>query len=192
MGWSQGVQDIAAYVQKFGTSEISGAVLVDAPISVGAGFVAKEPGKAAQMLSLLSLYAANPKDFAEGTLRHSFRKPLEPARRNRILNDILATPTAIGTAMIISSRYGPDRTTAIPGFDRPVLVVASAQSADLETLKAQAEALPCGSFEAIDDAGHAVFVDQPTLFSDRLAGFLTDRTVARCLQPATGLKPPHD
>jgi non-heme chloroperoxidase len=36
IGWSQGVQDIAAYVERYGTKDLAGIVLVDAAVSDGA------------------------------------------------------------------------------------------------------------------------------------------------------------
>src|SRR5438552_8670527 len=36
IGWSQGVQDVAAYVERYGTKDLAGIVLVDAAVSDGA------------------------------------------------------------------------------------------------------------------------------------------------------------
>jgi non-heme chloroperoxidase len=35
VGWSQGAQDVAAYLQQFGTGSVAGIVLVDSPVSYG-------------------------------------------------------------------------------------------------------------------------------------------------------------
>ncbi len=35
IGWSQGVQDVAAYIQQFGTNSLAGLVFVDSPVSAG-------------------------------------------------------------------------------------------------------------------------------------------------------------
>src|SRR6266566_2850305 len=49
IGWSQGVQDIAAYVERYGSKDLAGIVLVDAAISDGAdGIVARPQETAAQ------------------------------------------------------------------------------------------------------------------------------------------------
>ena len=42
IGWSQGVQDIATYVERYGTKELAGIVLVDAAISDGADGMAAQ------------------------------------------------------------------------------------------------------------------------------------------------------
>src|SRR5207244_11362655 len=35
IGWSQGVQDLAAYIERYGTHDLAGLVLVDAAVSDG-------------------------------------------------------------------------------------------------------------------------------------------------------------
>src|SRR5215470_4043582 len=35
VGWSQGAQDVAAYIQQFGTDSVAGVVFVDSPVSYG-------------------------------------------------------------------------------------------------------------------------------------------------------------
>jgi len=42
VGWSQGVQDVAAYALTFGTGEVGGIVLVDATVSAGAAGSARK------------------------------------------------------------------------------------------------------------------------------------------------------
>ena len=43
VGWSQGVQDVAAYVEQFGTDSIAGFVLVDSPLSSGPAEIKLHP-----------------------------------------------------------------------------------------------------------------------------------------------------
>jgi pimeloyl-ACP methyl ester carboxylesterase len=35
VGWSQGAQDVASYIQQFGTKSLAGAIFVDSPVSIG-------------------------------------------------------------------------------------------------------------------------------------------------------------
>jgi hypothetical protein len=74
----------------------------------------------------------------------------------------MKTPTAIGAAMLVSDLYGIDRTAALVKFDRPTLIIASADSPELEAQKAMLAKLPNGQFTSIAVAGQAVFVDQPS------------------------------
>src|SRR6266513_5566674 len=47
IGWSQGVEDLAAYVERYGTHDLAGLVLVDAAVSDGADGIATHPEEAA-------------------------------------------------------------------------------------------------------------------------------------------------
>jgi pimeloyl-ACP methyl ester carboxylesterase len=60
----------------------------------------------------------------------------------------------------------------IDKLDRPTLVIAAADSPDLEAKKAMAAKLPHGRIEIIEHAGHALFVDQPARFDETLRSFL--------------------
>ena len=58
--------------------------------------------------------------------------------------------------------HGIDRIDALVKFDRPTLIIASADSPELEAQKAMLAKLPNGQFTSVAEAGHAVFVDQPS------------------------------
>ncbi len=97
VGWSQGVQDVAAYVEQFGTDSIAGFVLVDSPLSSGPAEIKLHPE---------------------------------------------------------SSEY----------YSKPTLVVASAESNELESQREMQRSIPNAQLEAVSEAGHAVFIDQPKKF----------------------------
>jgi microsomal epoxide hydrolase len=172
VGWSQGDQDVAAYVRQFGTARLAGVVLVDAPISSGAAAVAADPAAAAQLLRMLTLYGRAPRDYTEGMLSAIISRPLPRAEIEAILDAAMKTPEAIGTAMLVSDLLGPDRTDAIGKLDKPTLVIAAGRSPELEAQRAMAGKLPNGRFEVMADASHAVFIDQPERFDAALERFL--------------------
>lgn len=174
VGWSQGVQDVAAYVEQFGTAALAGVVLVDAPVSAGAQSVQARPQAAAQELERLAIYGAHPQAYARGMLRAIIRRPLPQPEFDRLVASLLKTPTSIGQAMLLADLFGVDRTPALAKLDRPTLVIAAASSPELEAQKAMAAKLPHGRIETIEDAGHAVFVDQPQRFNAMLARFLAE------------------
>src|SRR2546428_5964320 len=74
VGWSQGAQDVAAYVKQYGTDAIAGIVFVDSPVSAGAAEVVIRPQLGQRILSQMPVYAAHPKDFTAGTLGSTFLK----------------------------------------------------------------------------------------------------------------------
>lgn len=172
VGWSQGVQDVAAFVDQFGTHRLKGIVLVDSTVSGGAAAIAKNPQSAAKELQLLPIYADDPKAYTQGMMHAIIQRPLDPRAFDQLVADGLQTPTAIGAAMLVSDMFGTDRTPALAKFDRPTLVIASAASRELDAQKDLAAKLPQGHFEIIEKAGHAVFVDQPQQFDKVLGQFI--------------------
>lgn len=172
VGWSQGVQDVAAYVQAFGVASIRGVVLVDAAVSAGAASVARNPQAASEQLRMLSLYAQAPREYAEGMMRAIIRRPLARAELDPLVSAALQTPTAVGAAMLVADLFGEDRTPALQKLDRPALVIASPTSRELDAMKAMAARLPQGRIEVVEGAGHAVFIDQPERFDATLREFL--------------------
>jgi pimeloyl-ACP methyl ester carboxylesterase len=68
--------------------------------------------------------------------------------------------------------FGRDRRPALAKIDKPTLVIASAESPLLADQKAMAAAIPGAKFVVIQDAAHAVFVDQPANFDRTLQAFL--------------------
>src|SRR5262249_16120514 len=65
VGWSQGAQDVAAYVQQFGTDSLAGVVFVDSPVSLGAAEVEQHPQFSKGIISLMPIYANYPKEYSE-------------------------------------------------------------------------------------------------------------------------------
>ena len=173
VGWSQGVQDIAAYVQAFGTGKIAGVVLVDSTISSGAAGLAKDPQQAAQQLRLLGIFNAAPKAYAEGFVDAIVHRPLDAATTEKLVGDVLKIPNAIASAALVADLFSIDRTPAIAKLDRPALVVASAASPELPAMQEVTRQLPDSRIEVVADAAHAVFIDQPELFAKLLDRFLT-------------------
>jgi pimeloyl-ACP methyl ester carboxylesterase len=172
VGWSQGVQDVAAYVDQFGTDGIKAIVLVDSTISKGAANIPAILPSAVQQLRLLSILSDSPRDYTEGMMHAIVSKPLAEAAFNGLVAEALKTPTATGTAMLIADLYGKDRSAAIGKFTVPTLVIASGSSDELSEQKELASRLPNGRIEVVDQAAHAVFVDQPERFYRLVRDFL--------------------
>jgi len=172
IGWSQGVQDVAAYVQQFGTADVDGVILVDSTISGGAPAIAAAPGFASQQLGLLPMLSQSPREYTEGMMHAVITRRLPPAEFNALVDNALKTPTAIGAAMLVADMFGVDRRGAIAKVNCPVLVIASPRSPELADQKAMAAKFHVARFEVVDQAGHAVFVDQPDRFDALVRDFL--------------------
>ena len=66
-----------------------------------------------------------------------------------------------------------NRTPALKKIDCPTLIIASAKSDELARQEAAANQIPHARFEKIEDAAHAVFLDQPDRFDDLLKSFVS-------------------
>ena len=171
VGWSQGAQDVAAYLAQFGTSNVDAVVLVDGPVSWGAAEVDAHPGLAKTILSGLPTYARYPEDFSRGMVRSIFAQPHPDLDMDRIVKWTMETPPDIGIAMWMTDIFGADRRPALRALDKPALIIASGKSPLLDVQKEEAGTTPGARFVVIVNAGHAVMVDQPAQFDSALAAF---------------------
>jgi microsomal epoxide hydrolase len=164
VGWSQGAQDVAAYVGRYGTASLSGVVLVDSPVSAGPDDVALNPGFIKVIAGGMGVYARHPAEYTDGMM-HSIISALAPAQTFTDLDAAAAlTPVDVGISMLAQDLLAVDRRPDLQKFDKPTLVIASGQSPLLENQRDMAKVLPHGRFVAVDHAAHAVFFDQPQRF----------------------------
>jgi len=174
VGWSQGAQDMAAYIQQFGTETLSGVVFVDSPVSAGAAEVDIHKEFSKVILSRLSSLEANPAEYSEALVESIFSKPHPELDMQRLVEESAKTPPTIGTAMLAMDIFGVDRRPALKKINRPALVIASAGSPLLEAQKEMAAEIPEARLVVVEGAGHAVFIDDPEKFDAALSQLLRD------------------
>jgi len=172
VGWSQGVQDVAAYAAAFEGDGVLGYVLVDAPVGAGAAASVARPDELKQMLERLVLYQQYPKEYLRGMMNAIIRSPQARGRIDEYVAIGLRTPPDLGISMLVMDFVAVDRRPALAKFNRPTLVIAAAGSDELAAQREMARQIKDARFETIDDAGHAVFLDQPQRFHDVLADFM--------------------
>jgi pimeloyl-ACP methyl ester carboxylesterase len=178
VGWSQAAQDIAAYVSLYGTRDIAGIVLVDAAISEGAKAIPARPERTAIQFTQFASYVADQEAYLRGMFGAIISKPQPPGAVDRAIATAMKTPPSIGIAMLVADMFGVDRTPALRKVDCPALVIAATKSEELAAQRAEAKAIRNARFVEIEDAAHAVFLDQPDRFEAALSDF------------AAGLGPP--
>ena len=175
VGWSQGVQDVAAYAMNYGTDSIGGIVFVDALVSGGA---AELDGKmAAMVLGRMPIYVNNQREYLEGMMSYIFKKPLSPAELNTIVSAALHTPTSIGVANLVLDLFGKDYRPAFKHIKAPTLLIIAGTAPDKNAQMQQP--IPNVTTEVIEGAGHTVFYDEPVKFNDALVQFLKERVETR-------------
>jgi microsomal epoxide hydrolase len=123
-------------------------------------------------LERLAIYQSSQDDYLRGMFRYIISKPLGQKRIDDLVATARRTPPAIGTAMLIADLYGKDRSRALAKVKVPVLVIAAGTSPELEAQRAMAASIPGARFQVIEDASHAVFLDQPEKFRRVLGAFL--------------------
>ena len=174
IGWSQGVQDIAAYVERYGTKEVAGIVLVDAAVSDGADGMAARPQETAEQFKMLAVYQAHQKEYLAGMMRAIISKPQRDDAIEGLVSTGMKTPPDVGVGMLIADMFGVNRTPALKKIDCPTLIIAAAKSGELTRQQAAANQIPRARLEKVEDAGHAVFVDQPDRFDELLKSFVAE------------------
>jgi microsomal epoxide hydrolase len=171
IGWSQGVQDVAAYVERYGTKDLAGIVLVDAAISDGADGMAARPEETAMQFKMFAVYQAHQNEYLHGMMGAIISKPQSNDAIERLVTTGMKTPPDVGVAMLIADMFGTNRTPALKKIDCPTLIIASAKSDELARQQAAANQIPNARFEKVDDSAHAVFLDQPDRFSELVTSF---------------------
>jgi microsomal epoxide hydrolase len=172
IAWSQGVQDVAAYVERYGVKDLAGIVLVDAAVSDGADGMVARPQETAAQFKMFAIYQAHQPEYLGGMMRAIISKPQSDGAIERLVKTGMKTPTDIGVAMLIADMFGVNRTPALKKIDCPTLIIASAKSDELARQQAAANQIPHARFEKVEDVAHAVFLDQPDRFAELLTSFV--------------------
>ena len=172
IGWSQGVQDIAAYVERYGTKDLAGIVLVDAAVSDGADGMASRPQETAEQFKMFAVYQAHQREYLGGMMQAIISKPQSNGTIERLVSIGMKTPPDVGVGMLVADMFGVNRTTALKKIECPTLIVASAKSFELSRQQAGADQISHARFEKIDDTAHAVFLDQPKRFDEVVRSFI--------------------
>src|SRR5215471_7207344 len=171
IAWSQGVQDVAAYVERYGTKDLAGIVLVDAAISDGADGMAARPQETAEQFKMFAIYQEHQREYLAGMMHAIINKPQSDGMIERLVGTGMKTPPDVGVGMLVADMFGANRTPALKKIDCPTLIIAAAKSGELTRQQAAANQIPHAHFEKVEDAAHAVFLDQPDRFSDLVTSF---------------------
>jgi non-heme chloroperoxidase len=172
IGWSQGVQDIAAYVERYGTKDLAGIVLVDAAISDGADGMVARPQETAEQFKMFAIYQAHQQEYLGGMMRAIISKPQSDDAIKGLVSTGMKTPPDVGVGMLIADMFGVNRTPALKKIECPTLIIASAKSFELSRQQAAVAKIRGARFEKIEDTAHAVFIDQPDRFAEVLTSFV--------------------
>jgi len=172
VGWSQGAQDVAAYVEQFGTDSVAGFVLVDTPFSAGSAGIKLHPEFSERLFELMAIYSAHPKEYYEGMVKSIIKHEIAPGELHQLTANSEKMSTTTGLAMLVTDLFTVDRRAASKKISKPTLIIASAESKELESQREMQGSIPNAQLEVVSEAGHAVFIDQPKKFNHLLDMFL--------------------
>jgi pimeloyl-ACP methyl ester carboxylesterase len=125
---------------------------------------------------MFTVYQAHQREYLGGMMRAIISKPPSDAVIEGLVSTGMKTPADIGVAMLVADMFGVNRTSALQKIDCPTLIIASAKSDELARQQTAANQIPHARFEKVDDAAHAVFVDQPDRFDELVKSFLAKLT----------------
>lgn len=167
IGWSMAVPEVLTLVEQFGTDGVAGLVLVD-------NFVWIPPNSQfAAFMDTLQYHLLRDRPVLNPAFVHGmYRTPQDSAYLARITRASMSTPTTTAYTLLVST-FGAGRRDWRPGLDkvnRPLLFVGSA--AMRETSDTVRNHVHDAQVEIFENAGHALFVDEPDHFNRVLEDFL--------------------
>lgn len=172
VGWSQGVQDVAAYIDQFGLGKIAGIVFVDATVSTGAPGIQLHPEFSQQLLGMVGALASNPEAFSQELVEHMFKKPHDTVFLKQLVADSLKTPTSTAISMFVTDEFTVDRRPVLEKITKPTLIISAAESALPDARAEMHNRIAKSRLVLMEGVGHALFVDDPGKFNAVVDDFL--------------------
>ena len=176
VGWSLGVLESLTYVRLFGTDHLNALVLID-------NSVGEEPPPSFDP-TFLERLQRDRRATTEQFVRGMYRSSQSEAYYQHIIDQTLKTPTDAAVKLLQSPYPRQMWREILHSVDKPALYVVTARFKEQAlNLKRSRPNVQVAVFE---DAGHALFVDEPKRFNRLLEVFI-DKTSHR-KAPATSAR----
>ena len=169
MGWSQGVSDVAAYFTRYGTKSVARFVLVD-----GFAGVDLSPEMAKGFVGMDGQLITNREKFTEMFVRNMYKTPQTDEYLARVEKSALRTPTAIAVTDTMAM-ITIDNREALKKIDKPTLILTPKGGFSAQFEEAMRANIPNSEIEEMEGVGHALFVDKPEAFNERVDRFISSR-----------------
>jgi microsomal epoxide hydrolase len=164
VGWSLGALEVLHYVSRHGSEGVGGLVLVDT--SVGED---PQPPAAAGFIEALK---RDRRVAVENFVRASFRSPRTAEEVAALTDAAMRMPLDASLSLFPRALPREHWRAIVRAFPKPLLYVVSEQFAgQAQTLGRTRPATRIALFE---EAGHALFVDEPARFNALLAQFVNE------------------
>jgi non-heme chloroperoxidase len=164
LGWSNGVPEVLSFVDRYGTADVNGIVLVDGFLDVSSAQIQKA------LAGMLNSFQADRRAFTDGFIRSMYKTKQTESYIQHVEAQSLKTPTNTAIVELFNVVSRGDFTPILAKIDKPVLYVCETQLESQGKLLQQR--LPQARVEVFKDAGHAIFVDEPERFNKLIADFV--------------------
>lgn len=169
VGWSIAVTEMVSYADQFGTAGITGFVFVDG--IVGSDY---DPLSSPEILRQISAFQRDRQVATIQFVRSLFKRPQSEDYLKNLTFACLKTPTNSAMALFLGA-FTTDNRYALAKINRPTLIVTAGKGPLLATFLDMERRIPGSRLEVFNDAGHALFVDEPERFNTLLTDFMRRR-----------------
>lgn len=161
------VTEAVSYVDQFGTKTLAGLVLVN-------GIAGREYDEATMsgLIAYSNSFQVDRHKAADRFVRGLYKKPQSEDYIRRMVRATLRMPTNSALALIIGG-IASDNRPALAKIDKPTLIVVARVAPWMQFYEDLQKRIRESRIEVFDDAGHALFVDEPKRFNTLLEGFVS-------------------
>jgi non-heme chloroperoxidase len=164
LGWSNGVPDALTFVDRYGTTNLRGVILVDGLIDLSS------PEWQKGMAGMLLTVQQNRAQFTDGFVRSMYNTKQTEDYIQHVKDQSLKTPTNTAVTEIFNVVAKADFTPILTKLDKPVIYICESRlSPQGDILKSK---IPGARVEVFPNAGHAIFVDEPEHFNKVVTEFV--------------------
>ena len=166
VGWSMGVGELVKYAEQFGTDNVAGFVLVD-----GLVWDKPDPNLFLGMSGWMNMLQQDRRKQADGFIRTMFKKPQSEEYIKKLVDASIQVPADTAAILIYDMIAVKDFSAGAARMRSPVLFTYQPQTqpaADFLKSKLGDKV----RLERFDDAGHALFVDDPERFNRVVEEFI--------------------
>lgn len=173
VAYTSAVAEAASYVDQFGTETLAGLVLVN-------GIAGREYDEAtlSGLVAFCNSFQVDRQKATERFVRGLYKKPPSEDYIRRMLQATLQMPTNSAVALVLGG-VAADNRNALAKIDKPTLIVVALVRPWMQFYEDLQKRIRGARLEVFENAGHALFVDEPERFNSLLDGFLNSSVASQ-------------
>ena len=171
--YTSSVTEAVSYVDQFGTETLARLVMVN-------GIAGRDYDQATMsgLLSFANSFQLDRQKAADRFVRGLYKKAPSEDYINRMVRATMQMPTDSAVSMLLGG-IASDNRPALAKIDKPTLIVISLTGPWMQFYEDLQKRIRGSRMEVIEDAGHAVFVDEAVRFNALLDVFLKALPVSK-------------